>query len=287
MAKVKNMRIQLHQRLDSLLAIGESKHAAKVDYRQRAESQGRPWNPAQSDFIHSIKTADTYRKVVQEFTTWLKAERPEVWGTKDLGQVTKEVAYDYLKSREARGLSPYTISRDMSALNKLLRLELTKKEGGLQERSYTNVTRSRTSKEYGPAWREQILLVRATGCRKESVTKIRPEDAMRCEKTGLVTSVWVKEKGGRERQAYVLPEYRRQLTKLMDSKPQGRAMFKRTNSHMAYHAFRREYAKTLYKQLQKDNPRQTYRGYDKDAVLAVSTALGHNRLDVAIYHYLK
>lgn len=281
------MRIQLHQRLDSLLAIGESKHAAKAVYRQRADAQGRPWNPAQSDFIHSVKTADTYRNVTQEFTAWLKAERPEIWDTKDLSQVSKKVAYDYLKSREARGLSPYTISRDMAAINKLFRLDLTKKEGGLRERSYADVTRSRTPREYGPAWNEQILLVKATGCRKESVTKIRPEDAMRCKKTGLVSSVWVREKGGRERQAYVLPEYREQLTKLIDSKSRGRALFERTNPRMAYHSFRREYAKTLYKAIKKDVPNATYRGYDKDAVLAVSTALGHNRPDVAIYHYLR
>lgn len=225
--------------------------------------------------------------MVQEFTGWLKHERPKIWTTKDLGQITKEVAYDYLKSREARGLSPYTISRDMSALNKLLGLGLTKKEGLLQERSYNGVTRSRTPKEYGKAWRDQILLLRATGCRKESVIRIQPEDAMRCTKTGLVTSVRLKEKGGRERYAYVLPQYRKQLTRLIDSKPAGKPLFNRHNSRMAYHSFRREYAKALYKQLKEERPRVMYRGYDKNAVLAVSTALGHNRPDVAIYHYLK
>jgi hypothetical protein len=33
--------------------------------------------------------------------------------------------------------------------------------------------------------------------------------------------------------------------------------------------------------------KQDYRGYDRDIVLEVSNALGHNREDVVVNHYLK
>ena len=91
-ARKKNFTIQMNNKINDLLRIGESKHLAKQVYKEYCEANNLPWNPAKSPFIHSTQTAESYRQTVGEFCTWLKTEKPEVWQTKDLDQIDKEVA---------------------------------------------------------------------------------------------------------------------------------------------------------------------------------------------------
>ena len=55
------------------------------------------------------------------------------------------------------------------------------------------------------------------------------------------------------------------------------------------HAFRGEYARDLYNQIaeQKTEIKSDYKGYDKEIVRKVRKALGHNRLSVVVYNYLR
>ena len=78
-----------------------------------------------------------------EMAAWIKKEHPEI---KTLAGVKKEHAIKYLQSRQNDGKSPYTLSKDMSAINKIFCTGLTKKEAGLSTRSYKNVTRSRAER---------------------------------------------------------------------------------------------------------------------------------------------
>ena len=64
--KHKNIKIQLNQKLDSLLRIGQKKQKEKV---------GSPnYNPNRSEGVHSIQTAQTYRQVINDFGSFLKNE---------------------------------------------------------------------------------------------------------------------------------------------------------------------------------------------------------------------
>lgn len=59
------------------------------------------------------------------------------------GQLTEALASAYLKEHDHSGLSAWTASRDMAAINKVLGFDLSKKELGLRQRNNTEITRSR------------------------------------------------------------------------------------------------------------------------------------------------
>ena len=301
----------MHQKIDSLLRIGESKHLAKQAYRQYCEENNLPWNPAKSPFIHSTQTAESYRQTVGEFCTWLKTEKPEVWQTKDLDQIDKEVAYEYLQAREQQGCSAWTVSKDMSALNKVLDLGLNKKEGGLQERSLKDISRSREQKEhdakYNPTnYKDQIEFAKAFGVRRESIYggQFQVKENSLFKKDGKVY-VSVIEKGGRYREAPCLAEYQKSIEskyniteretytkeQFIESyyRNKGNYLFNTYTDKIDNHAFRSEYATNLYRELaeQKETVTSDYRGYDSAVLKEVSEALGHSRINVVADHYLK
>ena len=70
----KNIKIQLNQRLDSLLRIGQKKQKEKVGSAN--------YNPNRSEGVHSIETAKSYRKIANDLGSFLKNE-----GVKDISQI--------------------------------------------------------------------------------------------------------------------------------------------------------------------------------------------------------
>lgn len=310
-ARQKNIKIQLHNRIDDMLRIGESKHMAKQAYRNACEANNLKWNPSKAEGIYSTQTAESYRQTVNEFCGWLKENKPEVWNSKSLDKVTSEVAYDYLKHRESKGLSAYTVSKDMAALNKSLNLTLSKKEGNLENRSYKNVTRSRGQcehdKKYNAAnYGKQIEVSKAFGLRRESISsgKYAVQESSFYKKDGKVYCS-VIEKGGRFRNApcldryaasissqYKVPERTSHPTKasFIQNYASGEKLFDNYTKKIDNHAFRGEYARELYKQICEDKglDTQCIQGkYENDVLKEVSEALGHNRISVVVEHYMK
>ena len=208
----KNFTIQLNNRINDLLAIGESKHEAKKEYKKIEEEHGRKINSAKSNFIHNPNSASSYRQTVGEFCSWIKENKNDVWSSKELDQVDKGICYEYLKDRE-QSCSPDTISKDMSALNKVLNFDLNKKEGELKERSYKAITRSRLDKgmdkAYNPKnYTNQIEFAKAFGLRRESILG----GSYQVKDNSLFTRdnrlyCGVIEKGGRYREAPCLDKY--------------------------------------------------------------------------------
>ena len=301
----------MHNKINSLLRIGESKHLAKQVYKEYCEANNLPYNPAKSPFIHSVSTADAYRQTIKEFCAWLKTEKPEVWKTKDLEQIDKKICYEYLQTREKQNCSAWTISKDMAALNKILNLGLNKKEGGLQERSLKNITRSRENcdhdQKYNPAnYKEQIEFAKAFGVRRESVKggQFQVKEDSLFKKDGKIY-VSVIEKGGRYREAPCLTKYQSSIESKYNiqereslTKEQFIEVYYNSNSNYLFdnytskidnHSFRAEYATNLYQELaeQKDNIENDYRGYDSTILRKVSQALGHSRISVVVDHYLR
>lgn len=310
---------QLNERLKSLQRFGQSKHAAKRDYRNKQSSNGEKWNPAFADGIYSFKTYDAYKQTVMEFGTWLKKEHPEV---KKLNEVNKGHAIKYLQARQSEGKSAYTISKDMSAINKIFNTCINKNDAGLKTRSYKDVTRSRAErpndKKYNPVnYSNQITFAKAFGCRRESIVggqfQVKPCSLWKDPKGNIYASLI--EKGGKFRNAPVLANYKEQIEKIVPNMSirtphQSLAMeeylFKERyrNSNQGYlfnkytkkidnHAFRAQYARVRYEELIKQKREQgeeilkNYRNYDCDCLSQVSQDLGHNRINVLVEHYLR
>lgn len=309
MARQKNIKIQLHERVNSLLAIGESKHEMKKLYREKCEKLGIKWNPAKSPFIHSTDSADAYRQTVNEFSAWLKDNKNEVWSAKDLNNLDKEVAYEYLQMRDET-CSAFTVSKDMSALNKVLNLNLNKDEGNLKERFYKDITRSRGVKDhdvkYNPDnYKNQIEIACAFGCRRESILGGDYQvKEMSLFKNGGKVYISLIEKGGRYREAPCLERYQSQIEEKYNLQEResltksefielyrldkSNHLFDRYTSKIDNHSLRHEYAKSLYKEIAdaKDIVKSNYRSFDKEIVQEIAHALGHNRLAVVI-NYLR
>lgn len=300
--KLGSLVYQINQRFKELERFGQSKHKAKQEIRAK-----HPGEMPKTPGIYSHKTMTAYRQTLKEFTPFLKEKN-----IKNIADVTEEHIKEYLQSRQDKGLSPYTLSKDMAACNKFFNQELTKKELGLRERSYKEITQSRKpTKEglkYNPQnWERQIALVQNFGVRRESVLggsfqlKIGS-----LYKTPYGIYVSVVEKNGRFRNVKCLKAGVSEIERLFPNIPtrsaaftekEFRAEYKNLGDHLfsSYtkkirsHAMRAEFARNLYQEKIREmkNHVKDYMGFNKEATLAVSEALGHNRPNVVIYHYFR
>lgn len=182
-----------------------SRHEAKQTYKTYCEKNDVPYKQGQTVGVYSHATADAYRASGAAFCGWLREHHSEV---KKLEDIQKEHAYEWLHAKEANGQSPYTISRDMAAINKVIGLSLSKDEGGLQHRSVTEITRSRGVREhdshYNPVnYKEQIAVSQAFGVRRESSVggQFQIKDVSFYLSAEGHVRVCVIEKGGKYREA--------------------------------------------------------------------------------------
>ncbi len=193
MARMSKMDYQMHCRMEEMKCIYESRHQAKKEYK---EMMGK--NESNRTIgIHSHLTYDAYKQTSIEFIRYIRSEYKDV---KDISQIEKEHVVEYLQHRQNDGKSAYTISKDMAALNKLYNLHVTKKEAGINKRSYKDVKRSREpkahDKKYNPKnYNNQITLAKACGCRRKSVLEVTSERFT--WKDGLPVKVHLIEKGGK------------------------------------------------------------------------------------------
>ncbi len=269
--------------------------------------------------IFSHNTYNAYKQTAVEFAGWLKQSHP---GIKVMNQITKEQAIQYLQKRQAEGLSSYSVSKDMPALNKILNFSICKKEANLNNRSYKNVARSRAErqhdKKYNPKnYAKQITFAKATGCRRESVLggqyQVKPCSVWRDFKGNIFVSL--VEKGGKFRNASVLSKYKEEIEKIIPNitvrmpynslameafhfkelyRTSGpKYLFSRYTKKIDNHAFRAQYARDRYEELvqqkmgQRGEILSNYRGYDRDCLRQVSFDLGHNRINVVVEHYMR
>ena len=297
-----NITMQLNRRIDELLRIGEKK--VKDD----------PTNSNRAEGIHSIRTTETYRAVARQFGEYLKAQH-----VRNIEDITRDHVAGYMALRS--NLSAYTHSKELSAINKLLDSRYTVSEFGLSHRSYHNITNNRGLAErdtsHAERNREALDFVRACGMRRESIARITPSDFLR-DRDGLCIGVHLIEKGGRERMAVILEQDRERITQAVNEAiartGEDRPFLKEPDSNANPHYCRGEYAQQLYRDLLEareegrdyyeglrgefindrafekavDRYRsETVRGFDRDTMAEVSQNLGHNRVDVVLYHYLR
>ena len=315
-----NLKIQMHNLMTEKLqqGFGVSRHTIKQAIREHKEATGEL---LKDPSIHAITTAKSYRNTINQFSKFLKEKHPDVWNSKDLSNITREISYQFLQERQEKGLSAWTVSQDLSAINKLLEQDLNKREGDLRYRKSEEVVRSRVEREHDKSYninnyKDVVEFSNAFGLRRQSLDRecgryVVKEDVSLFKK-GQDVFCSVIEKGGRYREAPCLKGYqeailskynvveRESLTKTqfkdLYNSNNSRDLFERYTGKVDNHDFRREYATNLYKQLVKEKEERgetlkldkTCKGkkFDSSLVKEVSLALGHSRLDVSLKSYL-
>lgn len=300
------------------MRIGKSRHTAKNQAREELQKQ----NPEKGvsavlvrvDTIHSINTYTTYIEHASHFVDWCINEK----GINKYTSLNKiePLAKEYLQHREEEGKSLYTLKSEKAALGKLYGHEINYKFK--EARTIDKITRSRNreEKEMFKHFSEEknkdlITICKATGGRREDIAKLTPACFFTDDKGHMFVS-FEQSKGGRDRIAPVLPAYQEQVKEFINTKEKTEPLFDKVHSACDVHSYRREYAQELYtlvcdnKELQKDylntypsrdgGVYDTYYGRGdkenrfsglKDNIYIVSEALGHNRLEVTVNHYLR
>ena len=286
---------EIIERFDSKMAIGQSRQEAKKQAREAATQEGRHIWSYSTGLIHSHKTRVTYQEQTLHFANWARTTE----GIKTLEALdarAHELASRYLQLEIEAGKSPYTLQLERSALRLFFGDRGLAKGLTLPKRTLAGITRSRgpaaRDRHFQPAnWQPLLKFQHATGLRKDELKRILVSDIYYNDQGRLVAHVR-NGKGGKEREAPVLPGHEQDVLSVVE----GRAPDERIFSHIPdteMHSLRREYAKALYLlhapgwALPPTERRLRPTDYDQVAVHIVSRALGHERRDVVLRHYLR
>lgn len=292
MAHKKSIIKESMERLDSLMAVGESRRAAKQELRKSGEhvwtfSTGR---------IHSYKTRTTYQEHILKFVTWSRQQ----YGIKrlvDLDQRADELATVYLQQHIEQDKSPYTLQVERAALRMFFSNRTLAQAVQLPRRTRTTITRSRGVKSHDrnfqPAnWQPLIHFLKATGLRRQELAALRVHDIYQ-DHDGAVFVHIESGKGGRSREVPALPGKEQDVLSVVANRDPNESVFDRIPKHLDVHSYRREYAQALYlhhapgRTLPPATGRLRPSNYDLWAAERVTWALGHNRIDVVLRHYIR
>lgn len=272
----KSLTKQVQETLQSMMAIGQSRKAAKQ-------------SKTAYEHIYSTATYKTYLKQGIAFTDWCKASH----GCKTLDEC-KAYAQEYIDECKERGDSAYSIKTYAAALRKIymdkgMALETPK-------RDHRAIKRSRGEKMSDEHFSEAknadlISFCKGTGLRRRELETITGKSL---QEDGTIR---VQGKGGKWRNVTITgPDaeaIRERIKAAGDNK-----VFGPVHTNADIHSYRREYAQSLYNERARDTedlPHNeiyytrdgTHRRYDKAALLYVSQQLGHNRESVTAVHYVR
>lgn len=300
MAKKQTIEHLFHNVLKEKIAFGESKHLVKQNLGFGESSYK----------IFSYSTYNTYLKECRAFADWLK-ETKGISKAVDLA-ITEQYAIEYLRDRLDSGTSVYTVKMERSALsmlyNKPIDIKMPVRDNKNIYRSRQKTTNDKHHSRNGK-YKNLFTMALATGGRRCDIEKITVNSFREID--GSLYVEFKQSKGGRDRLTPVRVEYSEQVKEIIEqAKTEGKTrLFGKIPNKIDIHSLRREYAQNLYQDIVKnpelrdkylkqypsrkeDVKRQIYRDrngntYNRDDVYVVTQALGHNRLDVTITHYLK
>lgn len=167
----RNLHQQAYDRLQGMLAIGQSKKAAKAD-------------GTDADKIFSISTYKAYRKHIDYYVDWLQATHPEVRTIKKARRYVNEWL-DYRASSvgpTGQPLSAWTLQLECSALCKLYQIAPDDPDRWQPpQRRRQDIKRSRTSvardKHFSQTNNNMLIrFVKGTGCRRGVLEKLEGRD---------------------------------------------------------------------------------------------------------------
>lgn len=279
----KTARLRLQAMLKAGMGSKRSKDKAEADTKNK---------------IYSKATFETYKQQFRHFADWLEKAHPEAFTLEDARGFVDE----YLRHLIELERSAYSISTAKAAIAKIMGVEATQFIA-TPPRLRADIKRSRgvaeRDKHISDKKEEELArFTSATGLRRKEMTMIRAEDLF-FENGQAYLNINKGTKGGKPRVAKILgktEEETKDIVKWIQSK-EGRLFYK-LSSNYDNHYYRATYANRLYNQLKRDiadiptQERYVMRKerageiYDKQAMLQVSRALGHNRISVIAQSYL-
>ena len=293
----KSMIKEIIDRLDEKMAIGKSRREAK----QAARACGEHVWTYSTEHIHSFKTRSIYQGHLVRFARWARATY-QIKSLAELDAHAPELTSAYIQQRLEEGKSPYTLQAERAALRLLFGDRTLAQNVTLPRRARVNITRSR-----GPVahdrhiqlanWLPLIRFLEATGLRRNEVCLLHVSDIVTCDTdpdyTGQTTVKVRNGKGGKSRTVPVLAGHEQDVLAMRLERATEELVFPRIPKHLDVHSYRRGYAQALYLSYAPEwtLPRQEGKlkpsEYHAEAVQAVSRALGHNRKDVVLHHYIR
>lgn len=314
MGRKKDVERLFHQTLSDKLAFGQSKKAAKKDL-----------GFGQSTYqIYSVNSYKTYLKQCKQYARWLKEEKG-INKIDDINK-TEQYAIEYIQKRLDDGKSIYTVKMERSALGMLygkqIDIKLPPRTPDQITRSRKETKNDRYITRDGK-YKDVFTISIATGSRRKDISKLCVNNFR--EVDGKLYVFFEKSKGGRDRLTPVLEKYEKDVRDIIEqAKADGKTrLFNHIPKEIDVHGLRREYCQNLYDEIkdnkelrdeilknyperrelktQKDKDGNTvtkeiksdvYKDrngnvWKRDDIYVLSQALGHNRLDVSITHYLK
>lgn len=279
----KTARLRLQAMLKAGMGSKRSKDKAEADTKNK---------------IYSKATFETYKQQFRHFADWLDKAHPEAFTLEDARGFVDE----YLRHLIELERSAYSISTAKAAIAKVMGVEATQFIA-TPPRLRADIKRSRgvaeRDKHISDKKEEELArFTSATGLRRKEMTMITAEDLF-FENGQAYLNVTKGTKGGKSRVAKIVgktEEETKDIVKWIQSK-EGR-LFNKLSSNYDNHYYRATYANRLYNQLKRDiadiptQERYVMRKeragevYDKQAMLQVSRALGHNRISVIAQSYL-
>ena len=301
----KSLVKQVVDRLDERMALEQSRGKAKEEARAAHQ---KTW-AFTTGKIHSYKTRSSYQEQSLKFAIWAR----DTYALKHLEEIEAragELAAEFLQVKIDEGKSAYTLQLIRSALRMLFGDWTLAQEVQLPKRSRATIKRSRGTKDhdkyFNPAnWPKLVDFLRATGLRRDEVKMLRAGDILEYEPDPMspyhrltVVKVW-NGKGGKIRTVPVLVGHEQAALRAKEGLTEREMVFTRIPKHLDVHSYRREYAQALYLSYVECNSslqpvrlppaegRLKRRDYDREAAQRVTIALGHNRIDVVLRHYLR
>ena len=268
----KDLYLQWRAIIFCMLAIGESKQAAKADGSLKNK-------------ILSYQTLRRYLRVGKQFTRWLKENHPDCI----MLMMAREYAAPYLESRVKAGYSAWTVQLAEAAINKVLKIRPGDPDRFIPPpRRRAQIKRSRFSTKGDRSFSleknaELIKFCRGTGCRRNVLERLRGDDlwsrsrmeaelstAKKMRKEGTLTPNWMKheacikealhffpnaryfvhhrkDKGGRYRFAPIIGDHSSEIVARMKQTASGEKVWPCVHSSADIHSYRAEYAVEIYR----------------------------------------
>jgi integrase len=278
-------------RLEDKMAIHESRGEAK----EQARRDGAYVWAYSTGKIHSFKTRSTYQEHVLKFVSWARSQ----YSIKSLEQLdarADELATEWLQ-QQVDGKSPYTLQVERAALRLFFGKRALASTVCIPRRARSSIMRSRGEKahdrHFQPAnWQPLLKFLEATGLRRQEVRDLRCGEVSQ-DDHGQVYVYVRSGKGGRERRVGVLPGRETDVLSIVAGRDPKESVFGRIPKHLDVHSYRRLFAQALYlhhepgRNLPPAAGRLKPGDYDRVAAMHVTEALGHNRIDVVLRHYLR
>ncbi len=253
----------------------------------------------------SLTCHQCYKGIALRYVHWARA----LYGVRrlaDLDDDAERLVVLYLVARRDAGDSPSTLKTTRAALRMFHRPAYAPEEreervrllGASVElplRRRAAITRSRAA----VAMDDEIVLERyvdivtfccATGLRRRELAALLTGDVYGAGDT-LVVEVR-NGKGGKRRLAPVVPALQESVLCVVAARLPEDLLFPRIPVRLDIHSYRRAYAQALYREgdtrlLPPREGRLPRGSVDRERALYVSRALGHERIDVVVRHYLR